>query len=144
MIVWSDKIATGVKSIDVQHRVLIRNFNDLERHIVEKTLNVRILRDLLIFLLKYAEWHFGNEERCAAHHNCPIAELNRKQHEWYIKRFTEVYKEFRNKGEWNEEELYEWAIMIHRELSEWLINHVIKTDRRIGVCLGELRPEDVE
>lgn len=143
MIRWSDRIATGVPKIDVQHKVLIRNFNLLEERINSRTLTYDNLKELLLFLLKYAEWHFGREEECAAEHRCYIAELNRKQHEWYISRFTELYEEFKAIEDWTEERLYEWATTVHKELSEWLLKHVVRTDRHIGVCLGKLKREEV-
>ncbi len=143
MIVWSDKIATGIPQIDVQHRVLIRNFNLLEEHIEKRTLTRDELHELLLFLLRYAEWHFSREEECAEEHRCYIAELNRRQHEWYIKRFTELYEEFKKVEDWTEERLYDWATTVHRELSEWLLKHVVRTDRHIGVCVGKLKKEDV-
>jgi len=141
MIRWSKEVETGVPAIDVQHKVLIRNFNSLEKHIEEGTLTYDILREELLFLLKYAEWHFGNEERCAT--GCYIAELNRKQHEWYVEHFTKLYEEFKAETDWTHDKLYDWARKVHREMSQWLLNHVIRTDRHIGVCLGKLKPEDV-
>jgi len=143
MIQWSEKVATGVPKIDVQHRVLIRNFNLLEEHINNRTLSYDELNELLLFLLKYAEWHFGREEECVEETGCYIAELNKKQHEWYIKHFTQLYEEFKAIKDWTEEKLYEWASRVHKELSEWLLKHVIRTDRHIGVCMGKLKPEEV-
>ncbi len=61
-------MSTGVPLIDTQHKELIAATNEIG-DAIEKENWANAIKKLLVFLKFYAEWHFGNEETCAAKHH---------------------------------------------------------------------------
>lgn len=128
---WDDSLKTGVPSIDIQHKELIVTFNDLS-DAIESGKGATKIKKLLIFLQFYTEWHFQHEEKCAFEHKCAIAETNKQAHHQFMEIFTNLSREYRESGA--SEEI---AIKVHQQLSDWLVNHILKIDTQIGACVGQ-------
>jgi len=73
--------------IDSQHRELIAATNEIGEAI-ESGNGTNAIKKLLVFLKFYAEWHFGNEETCAAKHSCPMAGVNQEAHKNSLRRLA--------------------------------------------------------
>lgn len=130
-IEWDDALATGVPAIDAQHKELFAAFNDFAEA-MERGIDEKELKKLLLYLRYYADWHFEREEDCARRHECPQAEENCQAHKRFRERITALYQQFRSSG--GSRELAE---QIHAELSDWLVNHIQRIDVRIGHCVRE-------
>ena len=52
--VWREKLAVGVKEIDIQHRVLFSKINDLRKGYGLRTIARSILNEFFDFLEEYA------------------------------------------------------------------------------------------
>lgn len=126
---WSDSLSVGVPMIDIQHKELIMAFNELS-DAIENGQGASAIKKLLMFLQYYAEWHFDNEESCAAKHQCPIAETNQQAHKRFLDIFSNLKKQYTESGESDE-----IARQIHQELADWLISHILKIDTQIGDCI---------
>ena len=126
---WDENIMTGVPAIDVQHKELIRAFNDFA-DALEKNQGATAVKKLLIYLKFYAEWHFEREEKCADEYNCPIAQTNKQAHQKFFEIFNELHLKYRQS-----EDPEEIAYQVHEKLTEWIVNHVMKVDKQIGVCV---------
>lgn len=127
---WSDRLSVGVPMIDTQHKELIYAFNDLSEAI-ERGNATSAIKKLLTFLKYYAEWHFENEEGCAAKHHCPIADTNKQAHARFLEIFTNLQTEYRESGA--SEAI---ARKAHEQLADWLVGHIMKIDTQIGQCIS--------
>ena len=128
---WSDSLSTGVPMIDTQHKELIAATNEIGEAI-ERGNGTTAIKKLLSFLKFYAEWHFGNEETCAAKHQCPIAGTNQAAHRKFIDTFGKLHDQYRQS-----DASEEVARKIYDELSEWLVSHILTIDTQIGACIKE-------
>lgn len=127
MFTWNESFMVGVPAIDLQHKLLIETFNDLECAIEEHKGHVEI-KKILVFLKHYANWHFCREELCAEQLNCPVSDENKRAHKNFSKVFTGLYDEYMAS------QSEDVAKRAHNELSNWIIGHVLKVDTQIGVC----------
>lgn len=123
---WSDALNTGVPAIDIQHKELIHAFNDLA-DAIEQGKGSSAVKKLLAFLKYYAEWHFEREEKCAASCECPISNTNKTAHQHFYDVFGKLHEQYRQSDSSDEV-----AREVHRELSDWIVNHVLKIDKQIG------------
>ena len=133
---WSDALNTGVPAIDVQHKELIRAFNDLA-DAIEQNKGAPAVKKLLAFLKYYAEWHFGREEKCAADCQCPISDVNKKAHQHFYEAFGKLHEQYHQS-----ESSDEIACQVHKELSDWIVNHVMKIDKQIGVSYQQQQEQE--
>lgn len=123
---WTDRLSTGVPMIDIQHKELVAAINDLA-DAIEQGRGASSIKQLIVFMKYYAEWHFENEESCANKYQCPLAEVNHRAHEQFIQLFEELQQQYRHSQA--DESV---AVMIHGKLADWLVNHIMKIDKEIG------------
>ncbi|MBD1912326.1 MULTISPECIES: hemerythrin family protein [unclassified Leptolyngbya] len=128
---WNDSLSTGVPMIDAHHKELIAAVNDLAQAI-EQGQGSNAIKKLIMFLKYYAEWHFDHEEKCAAKHQCPMADTNEKAHAAFIETFGNLHEQYRQS---NASEAV--AQQIYDELSRWLVGHIMNIDTEIGRCLRQ-------
>jgi hemerythrin len=126
---WNDSLSVGVPMIDTQHKELIVAFNDLSDAIEQGT-GTTAIKKLLTFLKYYAEWHFEQEESCAAKHRCAIAETNHNAHVRFMDIFSTLQKQYRESGA--SEAI---ARSAHTQLADWLVSHIMTIDTQIGRCI---------
>jgi hemerythrin len=126
---WEDGLKTGDPNIDFQHKYLFDTFNKLGDAIIrdQGKDNINTIIERLKF---YAEWHFGKEEKCMDDHQCPIAEKNKSAHAFFLDMLNKYYEEYNQAGGSTE-----LAIKIHETLSDWFLNHVLKTDTNLYPCI---------
>ncbi len=123
---WTDRLSTGVPTIDIQHKELVTAMNDLA-DAIEQGRGASRIKQLIVFMKYYAEWHFEHEESCAKKYQCPLAEVNHRAHEQFIGLFEELQQQYRHSQA--DESV---AVMIHGKLADWLVNHIMKIDKEIG------------
>ncbi|QQR75450.1 MAG: hemerythrin family protein [Holophagales bacterium] len=121
-VTWDASFATGVRAIDVQHKLLIEIINDLGDAIAHGKGSAEISR-VLGFLKYYSSWHFEREEECMERHRCAAAEVNKKAHCQFVMTFIALEEEFRASG--GSPEL---ALRMHRELTSWMVRHIRGVD----------------
>ncbi|TVQ20063.1 MAG: hemerythrin [Leptolyngbya sp. DLM2.Bin15] len=126
---WTDSLSVGVPMIDVHHKELITAFNDLSNAIEQGT-GASYIKKLLTFLKYFTEWHFEQEESCAAKHRCAIGETNQQAHHKFLQIFSDLRIEYRDSGA--SEAI---ARKAHAQLADWLVNHIMTIDTQIGTCV---------
>lgn len=126
---WSDQLSVGVPMIDTQHKELINAFNDLSEAIEQGT-GASAIKKLLTFLKYFTEWHFEQEEACAAKHTCAVAEINHQAHTRFLSIFSTLQTEYRESGA--SEAI---ARKAHAQLADWLVSHIMTIDTQIGACV---------
>lgn len=123
---WTPALSTGVAFIDTQHKELIRAINELGDDL-QRGQGGASIKKTVSFLKYYAEWHFGQEEDCAAKHQCPIAATNQQAHAQFMKMLDKLTTDLRDA---NDPESV--AKEAHSLLSDWFEGHIMKIDRQIG------------
>ena len=131
-LAWKDEMTTGVVEIDAQHKYLIDFFNDLGHSILERYTPEDISKVLKVMKF-YAEWHFGKEEECMAQYHCPAAEKNRKAHETFTEKIRTYQKEYEESGGSSE-----LAVQIHKDLADWIVNHIMAVDTQLYPCVHQV------
>jgi hemerythrin len=128
-IVWDGSLATGVKTIDIQHKYLIDIINELAEAIEEGKTGSSI-RKILNLLKHYTEWHFGREELCMEKFKCPAAAANKAAHGKFLQTFEGFQEEYRSSGD--SEAI---ALRMYQVLTDWLVSHIQKIDSQAGPCV---------
>lgn len=129
---WKEAYSTGIRSVDVQHKELFHAVNDLADTIEYQNCGEVPIKKLMSFMGYYAEWHFGHEEKCFHGLNCPLAAANQEAHQQFLDTFTLLRQEAREGGV-----TVDFALKIHKILSTWLVNHILKIDTQIKPSVPE-------
>jgi hemerythrin len=138
-IQWNDATRTGVAEMDDQHRILVDTLIEATERLSGNPgsrLFDRITRDLLA----YAIYHFGTEEKLMAH--CRYADaapddaaLHLAQHRQFSQRVVALRAEASQGGQESRDALLAF-------LRDWLVNHILTTDQRLGRFISAQRAED--
>ena len=130
LVTWSNKLAVGVRVIDEQHMRLIELINQLSDAMYSGR-GQNMLNKVLTVLETYALYHFDTEEKLMATHKYDESAAHKNGHEL----FTETVKRFRYKFD-------SGHVVVSTEilffLREWIIAHIMKTDRELGLTLNRL------
>ncbi len=129
LIIWSDKLSVGVRSIDEQHIVLIDAVNELHAAMM-KGQGRNILGNLLCTLLVYTRNHFSAEEAMMETANFPGLAQHRIQHHELAKQVEEYVERFKQ-GDLT------LSNRLSNFLSDWLTNHILNTDMEYGPWMNE-------
>jgi len=123
---WSETFETGIPAIDIQHKEMVRAFNDLAEAI-ETGRSAATIKKLLVYLQFYAEWHFEREtlygEMCCT----PLEEASQQAHIHFHNIFSRLRDEYRAS-----DASESVARRMHTELTDWVIDHVLKVDAVVG------------
>lgn len=122
-IPWSTIYEVGVPLIDGQHQKLTKMINDF--HSATKTGHNRAEAFFLLNgLIRYAEEHFRDEEALMAASHYPELTRQKIEHEKFILRVFELAASYEKK----EAEIDEIVMSF---LKTWLIDHILKEDRKL-------------
>ena len=133
---WDDVLSTGDETLDNQHKYLVETLNNLGDAINEGY-GMEMIARILGRLRFYAGWHFEREEECFDRYQCPAASMNKNAHAAFIEKFDRYHVRFRESGGSNE-----LALKIHEELSDWIVNHIMRVDGELYPCIHH-RPKAV-
>lgn len=131
MITWTEDMETGLDAIDYQHRRLIEKFNELEEAIHENRGRTETQK-ILEFVQFYADWHFKHEEKCMDDYQCPLAQSNKDQHAFFLKRFSSLHYQYYNTNA--DPKVVRETL---NELSQWIENHILQVDVGLKPCAAK-------
>ncbi|MDJ0949881.1 MAG: bacteriohemerythrin [Alphaproteobacteria bacterium] len=124
MMSWTAAMSVGVPELDEDHKKLVGAINALSANAggADRTTAVR---QCLMRLRRYAEFHFAREERVMAACGYPEASGHKEEHTGFIAYVQEVTREFDDDPEdfaaEKAEELLEF-------LRNWLAHHILIVD----------------
>ena len=124
MLTWTEAISTGVDAIDKEHQMLFGKFNELEEALNSRSLDKA--GEILGFLWFYSDLHFTEEEREMEAKHCPLAEINKREHDIFRRQFGNFYEEWQNG---NESIGFFRAVYI--ELEKWLLFLITEVDSHL-------------
>ena len=121
---WDESLATGIPQIDMQHKALFDTLSVLEKAAAEG----RYLATMsgLETLTFYARTHLADEERLMERHGYPKLEKHRAEH----KKFKAALYKLRLANTHCDN-----VVEVVGFISEWLTNHVNKTDLEFATYL---------
>ncbi|MBU1235490.1 MAG: bacteriohemerythrin [Gammaproteobacteria bacterium] len=133
-IEWSEKMATGVPQVDAQHRYLVdtlRRANDRLLGDHEGALLGEIAKDLL----NYAIMHFETEESLMKRYGYEaafpdVARAHIAQHRDFSRQVVAVCDHLREGRPVSRMDVLKY-------LNEWLRNHVLGIDQKLGAFVRE-------
>lgn len=134
---WSSDLETGIRTIDLQHEELIHILNELD-DAYSAGCDQSVLDDVFQRLSTYAVFHFGTEESLmkrlphAEHHT--VEHLG--QHRTFIEELSGMRAQSREDGPQTMRKLIDF-------LNEWLYEHILKNDRKLGALLNQKSVESL-
>ncbi len=119
---WDDKLITGEETVDYQHKILFRVINDLIRALNMSDNTTSLLTEVAIDeLLKYAGYHFSEEEEIMKKKQYIGFGSHKAQHEQFVTSILNFKKRY-NQDENVGHDLINF-------MQNWLINHILKLDK---------------
>lgn len=129
LIAWGAQLAVGVPAIDRQHQELIRIANEL--YIAMKRARGRdALKQLVIDLANYTNWHFAFEEKLMLEHEMPNAAQHEREHAKLKKIVTELAEKAKSGR-------LEITLGTMNFLRSWLSHHIQHTDKELAEFLRQ-------
>lgn len=127
MIPWNETLMTGHPQVDADHKQLIDALNQLEAALREGKTQESIA-PIIEFLNRYTREHFAREESHMQKVGCPAYEDNCREHALLVSRLDAWI----NRLEYGPS--LTLVLEIHREIANWIRNHILKTDCRLRGC----------
>lgn len=126
---WNDALmATGIESIDLQHRELINRLNALHRaHVLGSEMDE--VKKMLKFLGDYALSHFAHEEALMEERKCPKRGENRSAHARFLQEFQELVSLYSLDPDTDQMEAE-----IKSMVARWLTTHICRVDIALRDC----------
>jgi hemerythrin len=129
-IEWNQSLETGCRTIDLQHEELVGMINEL--HDTSPALISQLwLDDILQRLDGYIAFHFGTEEHLMA--KLPGRDEHASAHIRQHRLFVEQVSKVRAQGG---EDFGQMMQDIANFLSDWLYQHILKTDCELARLLN--------
>lgn len=134
-LLWSAALATGSELIDKQHKMLINILNDANRCFRDRD-NVAQQRKVIDDLISYTVYHFDTEEELMhqsgygeAHPDEELAHI--KEHRTLAGKVVGYQSAIRQGQSIDHDQVFAF-------LNNWLVNHVLGTDKRLGTYLQRI------
>lgn len=128
-IEWNDNFSVNVEELDKQHREMIGIINRLLNSIADEK-NDEIVDDILNKLTDFIMTHFETEEHYFDKFNYSKSSDHKAEH----RDFAEKVLEFKKKFEEGRESLH---LEVTNFLMNWLLNHLLISDREYIECFNE-------
>lgn len=127
---WDESLAIGVEQIDGQHRELFSRFEKLLDACKEGRGRDELNR-ILEFLNDYVHEHFAAEEEFMASSGYAELPEHQGEHEVFRGKLDDLRQIYADNGAG-----MDLLITTNATVLDWIIQHVRKTDKRMGQALG--------
>ncbi|WP_161629966.1 bacteriohemerythrin [Desulfogranum mediterraneum] len=127
MIKWRTGYNTGVEEFDLEHQKIVQLLNEMFR-VVRDKLDPAKVEDVIEALIAYSQKHFAAEERAMAEACCPELDEHRREHGKLIQSVS-AYRQRLEAGD------QKVAGELYLFLREWLLHHIMETDRKYAAYL---------
>ncbi len=130
-IEWTPDLSVGIEFIDIQHKELFIRINNLVLACNEKR-GQDIIVETFRFLENYTIEHFGAEEAEMQKHNYPQYSFHKSQHQEFVRDIQSLKKDLEK-----EIDRLFVADRVSNYLVNWLVLHIRKVDKALGVFLKD-------
>ncbi|MDH3596538.1 MAG: bacteriohemerythrin [Rhodospirillales bacterium] len=121
---WTEAMSVGLEELDDDHKVLIKVINDLAANAGDAARR-DVVRQCLLSLRRYAEFHFAREEKVMSACKYPGLDSQKNEHRDFVKRIQEVTSRFDEDTTGSVEVVNEALLNF---LKEWLNHHILIED----------------
>jgi hemerythrin len=118
--VWTDKLITGVESVDSQHQMLFTIINNLISSCNEEPVAHDHVENAINELVKYVAYHFADEEQVMRNHHFAGLARHQEQHYEFEAEILGFGLRFK-RGEDVSDGLLKYV-------QNWLVNHILVID----------------
>jgi hemerythrin len=129
---WTEKLATGINTIDSQHKELFKRINNLVVAIKQHRCKSEI-DGTIKFLDDYARVHFSEEEKHMRDTNYGGLAEQQADHKRYLAALAELKEEAslpRVPGS-----TYDLSATTNQVVVDWIVDHILKLDMKFGAYL---------
>jgi hemerythrin len=127
-LVWNNTLNTGVDEVDDDHRKLVNLYNILNHSLTSKDAP-EYLDAILEELINCSTWHFSHEERLMLKYGYEGYAEHKAEHRKLIKSAKGLRLKILHAGNLVADEDIEF-------LEHWLTEHILTTDRKMGLYLA--------
>lgn len=132
LLVWDDSYETGVAEIDEQHMILVHTLNEASVKLADNA-GIEQLEQITQDLLAYALYHFETEETLMQEYGYvegspQDAAMHLEQHRSFSAKVVAVRDSIKAGNPIAPADLLSF-------LNQWLINHILNTDKRLATYL---------
>ncbi len=137
-IKWTENLAVGISVIDAQHQELVKRIGEFQEA-CQRRQGPEHLKKLYEFLRNYVEEHFQTEERYMKKYEYPATDEHVRQHDWFRKEFFSLKDKLEDVGSSSDDEVKSLGLVIRTAalLTDWFINHIAGSDKKMGLFLRE-------
>lgn len=121
---WRDVYNTGVSSMDAEHHKLVELI-EIMYTATRQGATLEKVMEALAELITYTTDHFASEERLMDEYGYPGKEEHVAEHEQLKKDASEFSAQLRANFPEGNQKFYQF-------LREWLINHILDVDKKLG------------
>ncbi len=135
---WTEKLATGISTVDSQHKELFKRINDLVAAIKQQRCKSEI-DGVLKFLDDYARTHFADEERYMRETGYPGIQEQIEDHKRYLDALVQLKAQAslpRIQGG-----SYDLSATTNQIVVDWIVGHIKRLDMKFGEYLKSKRSD---
>ncbi len=129
---WTDRLATGINTIDSQHKELFKRIDNLVLAIKQHRCKSEI-DGMIKFLDDYARVHFSEEEKHMRETHYEGLEEQREDHAKYLAALAELKEQAslpRVQGS-----SYDLSATTNQVVVDWIVAHIMRLDMKFGEYL---------
>jgi hemerythrin-like metal-binding protein len=126
---WGPKLILGIPEIDDQHKELVVLINRLHKAMKLKK-GLKKSGEILTGLAEYTQYHFSHEESLLETYGYPDKTEHIKIHTKLVNQVMEFKTQF-------EEGKAALTMDLMKFLTDWLKDHIMKTDKKYSAFLKE-------
>jgi hemerythrin-like metal-binding protein len=134
MITWDPSYTVNFNGIDEQHKILISIIQEVETAINSQEYNYKNLIELVNKLENYIKVHLTYEEALMAKFEYPDAEKHQSEHNELRYKIQSINFDYIVKSK-------EFYLETYTYLSDWLYDHIMGVDRKLGNYLAGRIPK---
>lgn len=128
IIIWNERLMTGIDKIDEQHRILVNLFNEANTQLTADN-NAEFFEQITRDLLSYALYHFDTEEELMREYAyAEEADAHIRKHRSFSAKVVAMRNDSKAGISISREDLLSF-------LNSWLIDHILNTDKRLAAFL---------
>jgi hemerythrin len=130
---WTEQLATGISTVDSQHKELFKRINNLVTAIKQHRCKSEI-DGTLKFLDDYARVHFSDEEKHMRDTNYGGLGEQQEDHKKYLVALAELKEQAslpRIEGS-----SYDLSATTNQVVVDWIVDHIMKVDMKFGTFLN--------
>lgn len=128
-ITWDDSFLVGVEAFDNDHKYLVKLINNLHSGLMAG-FGVSEMTYILGDLVRYTNVHFKREEDLMIQYSYPDYEQHRAAHAELVNKVMDFQAQLKSG-----KKIFSLELMSF--LKDWLLNHILKTDKRYGAFFKE-------